>query len=123
MAVFLHGGPGAGCAPTHRRLFDPEKYRVVLFDQRGCGRSEPYGSLKQNTTHDLVEDMEVLRIKLGIDKFILFGGSWGPTLALAYGVAYPDEIVWALFCGESFWAAMRGINWFLYDMGRFSRSL
>ena len=119
MAVFfVHGGPGAGCAPTHRRLFDPEKYRVVLFDQRGGGRSEPYGSLKQNTTHELVEDMEGLRIKLGIDKFILFGGSWGSTLALAYGVAYPDNCLGFVLRGI-FLGSHEEINWFLYDMGRF----
>ncbi len=116
--LFVHGGPGAGCAPTHRRLFDPQKYRAVLFDQRGSGRSEPYASLKQNTTQDLVEDIEALRIKLGIDKFILFGGSWGSTLALAYGVAYPENclgfVLRGIFLGSS-----EEINWFLYDMGRF----
>ncbi len=110
--LFVHGGPGAGCAPTHRRLFDPQKYRAVLFDQRGSGRSEPYASLKQNTTQDLVEDIEALRIKLGIDKFILFGGSWGSTLALAYGVAYPENclgfVLRGIFLGSS-----EEINWFL----------
>lgn len=116
--LFVHGGPGAGCAPTHRRLFDPEIYRAVLFDQRGCGRSEPYASLHQNTTQELVEDIEALRQKLGIEKFILFGGSWGSTLALSYGVAYPEYcsgfVLRGIFLGSA-----EEINWFLYDMGKF----
>ena len=116
--LFVHGGPGAGCAPTHRRLFDPEKYRAVLFDQRGCGRSEPYASLKQNTTQALVEDIEALRVQLGIDKFILFGGSWGSTLSLAYGVAYPENCLGFILRGI-FLGGEQEINWFLYNMGRF----
>ena len=79
--LFLHGGPGAGCAPAHRRLFDPQRYRVILMDQRGCGRSEPFASIQQNTTQDLISDVEALRCYLDIPQFILFGGSWGSTLA------------------------------------------
>ena len=83
-AVFLHGGPGGGCSPTQRRLFDPDKYRVLLFDQRGCGRSTPHASLEANTTWHLVADIERLREMIGVDKWLVFGGSWGSTLALAY---------------------------------------
>jgi proline iminopeptidase len=82
--VFLHGGPGAGCAPFHRQFFDPAVYRVVLFDQRGAGRSTPYASIENNTTWDLVQDIEQLRTHLGIERWMVFGGSWGSTLALAY---------------------------------------
>lgn len=82
--VFLHGGPGSGCTPTMRRFFDPAVYRIVLFDQRGCGRSTPYACLENNTTWHLVADMELLRAHLAIDKWVVFGGSWGSTLALAY---------------------------------------
>ncbi len=88
-AVFLHGGPGAGCAPSHRRLFDPEKYNVLLFDQRGCGRSLPHASLENNTTWHLVEDIEKLRHLMGVEKWLVFGGSWGSTLALAYSERHP----------------------------------
>ncbi len=87
--VFLHGGPGAGCSPTHRRFFDPQHYRAVLFDQRGAGRSTPLGLLTRNTTADLVADIEALRRHLGIQRWIVFGGSWGSTLALAYAQAHP----------------------------------
>ena len=83
-AVFLHGGPGGGVNPTFRRFFDPEAYRIVLFDQRGCGRSTPHASLEENTTWHLVADIEALREKLGIEKWQVFGGSWGSCLALAY---------------------------------------
>ena len=76
-AVFLHGGPGGGCSPEHRRLFDPARYNVLLFDQRGCGRSTPHASLDANTTWDLVEDIERLRTALGIERWVVFGGSWG----------------------------------------------
>ena len=83
-AVFLHGGPGGGGSTTVRRFFNPEKYHVVIFDQRGCGRSKPHGCLEQNTTWDLVEDIETLKNKLGFKKWLVFGGSWGSTLSLAY---------------------------------------
>ena len=83
-AVFLHGGPGAGSAPVHRRFFDPQFYRILVFDQRGCGRSMPLGDLQDNTTAHLVADMEKLRAHLAIPRWLLFGGSWGSTLALAY---------------------------------------
>jgi pimeloyl-ACP methyl ester carboxylesterase len=90
--LFLHGGPGAGSAPVHRRFFDPQFYRIVVFDQRGCGRSMPLGELHDNTTDDLVADMEKLRTHLGVEQWLLFGGSWGSTLALAYGLKYPDRV-------------------------------
>ncbi|WPZ14046.1 prolyl aminopeptidase [Nitratireductor rhodophyticola] len=89
-AVFLHGGPGGGCSPTHRRAFDPEKYDVMLFDQRGCGRSKPHAELEANTTWHLVADIERLRNMMGVDKWQVFGGSWGSTLALAYAETHPE---------------------------------
>ncbi|PLX41743.1 MAG: prolyl aminopeptidase [Hyphomicrobiales bacterium] len=91
-AVFLHGGPGGGTSPTHRRLFDPDKYRIVLFDQRGCGRSTPHAGLEANTTWHLVADMEKLRRQLGIDKWLVLGGSWGSTLALAYAETHTERV-------------------------------
>ena len=90
-AVFLHGGPGAGCAPIHRRFFDPAVYRIVLFDQRGAGRSTPYASIENNTTADLVDDIEQLRRHLGIERWLVFGGSWGSTLALAYAARHAQR--------------------------------
>ena len=90
-AVFLHGGPGAGCSPDHRRLFDPERYNVLLFDQRGCGRSTPHASLEANTTWHLVADIERLREAAGVESWLVFGGSWGSTLALAYAQAHPER--------------------------------
>ena len=90
--VFVHGGPGAGCDARARRFFDPDAYRIVLFDQRGCGRSKPHASLLDNTTWHLVADMEQLRTHLGIDKWQVFGGSWGSTLALAYAETHPDRV-------------------------------
>ncbi len=90
--LFLHGGPGAGIAPAHRRLFDPKRFHVVLFDQRGCGQSRPHASLDDNQTDALIGDIEALRKSLNIDKFVLFGGSWGSTLALAYAIAYPEHV-------------------------------
>jgi proline iminopeptidase len=90
--VFLHGGPGGGCTPTQRRLFDPKEYRILLFDQRGCGRSTPYASLEANTTWHLVADIERLREMIGVDKWMVFGGSWGSTLALAYAQTHPERV-------------------------------
>ena len=91
--VFLHGGPGGGSSPDHRRQFNPDKYKILVFDQRGCGRSTPYASLEANTTWDLVEDIEKLRTKVArVDKWQVFGGSWGSTLALAYGETYPERV-------------------------------
>jgi len=90
--VMLHGGPGAGCSPDHRRQFDPERYDILLFDQRGCGRSIPYASLEANTTWHLVEDIERLRETVGIEKWMVFGGSWGSTLALAYAQTHPGRV-------------------------------
>jgi proline iminopeptidase len=91
-AVFVHGGPGGGCAAWHRRFFDPAAYRIVLFDQRGCGRSTPHACLEDNTTWHLVEDMERLRCELGIERWLVFGGSWGSTLALAYAQTRPEHV-------------------------------
>ncbi|MCF7750145.1 prolyl aminopeptidase [Bacillus subtilis subsp. subtilis] len=89
--VFLHGGPGAGVSPTHRRFFDPARYRIILIDQRGSGRSTPFGELRENTTAHLVADIEAVRAYLGIDRWLVFGGSWGSTLALAYAQAHPER--------------------------------
>lgn len=91
-AVFLHGGPGGGCDLDHRRFFDPSRYDVLLFDQRGCGRSTPVASLKANTTWHLVADIERLRQHLGIDRWLVVGGSWGSTLALAYAETHPERV-------------------------------
>ena len=91
-AVFLHGGPGAGCSPFHRRLFDPTRYDVLLFDQRGCGRSTPHASLEANTTWHLVADIERLREMVGAERWLVFGGSWGSTLALAYSETHPSRV-------------------------------
>jgi proline iminopeptidase len=90
--VFLHGGPGAGVSRDHRRQFDPDKYKILLFDQRGCGRSTPHASLEANTTWHLVEDIEKLREMVGADKWMVFGGSWGSTLSLAYAVTHPERV-------------------------------
>lgn len=90
--LFVHGGPGAGCEPYHRQFFNPSRYRIILFDQRGAGRSTPHASLDGNTTQDLVADMERLRIFLGVERWILFGGSWGSTLSLVYAQTYPERI-------------------------------
>jgi proline iminopeptidase len=91
-AVFLHGGPGGGSSPDHRRQFDPERYNVLVFDQRGCGKSTPYASLEANTTAHLVADIERLREMAGIDKWLVFGGSWGSTLSIAYAQAHPERV-------------------------------
>jgi proline iminopeptidase len=91
-AVYLHGGPGSGCQPDHRRLFDPERFHAVLFDQRGSGRSRPKGRREHNTLAHLIADMEVIRAKFGFEKWMVVGGSWGATLALAYAQAHPDRV-------------------------------
>lgn len=116
--VFLHGGPGAGATPAHRRFFDPEAYRIVIFDQRGAGRSRPLGELAGNTTGHLVSDIERLRAHLGIERWIVFGGSWGSTLALAYAQAFPG-VCHALVLRGIFLCRQREIAWFLYGMRRF----
>lgn len=90
--LFLHGGPGAGTTPTHRRFFDPKRYHIILFDQRGCGKSTPHAELRDNTTGHLVNDIETLRRHLGIKQWLVFGGSWGSTLALAYAEHHPDRV-------------------------------
>src|SRR3954471_23864511 len=91
-AVYLHGGPGSGCQPDHRRLFDPERFHAVLFDQRGAGRSRPKGLRDNNTLPDLIADMEMIREKFGFARWLVAGGSWGATLALAYAQAHPDRV-------------------------------
>ncbi|MDQ3144099.1 MAG: prolyl aminopeptidase [Pseudomonadota bacterium] len=91
-ALFLHGGPGGGCSDDHRRQFDPARYDLLLFDQRGCGRSTPHASLEANTTWHLVDDIEKLRVMAGIDRWLVFGGSWGSTLSLAYAQAHPERV-------------------------------
>lgn len=112
--LFLHGGPGAGCTATHRRFFDPEIYRAILFDQRGAGRSRPHASLEANTTMHLVQDIERIRERLGIDRWVLFGGSWGSTLALVYAEAHPDRVL-AMILRSVFLCRHREIQWFYQD--------
>ncbi|MFD2766211.1 prolyl aminopeptidase [Micromonospora eburnea] len=97
--VFLHGGPGGGLVPAARRFFDPDRYRVVLFDQRGAGRSTPFGELRANTTWHLVADLEAIRARLGIDSWLVFGGSWGVTLGLAYAQTHPDRVTGLILRG------------------------
>ncbi|MBI3053010.1 MAG: prolyl aminopeptidase, partial [Betaproteobacteria bacterium] len=113
--VFLHGGPGAGAAPNHRRFFDPAHYRIVIFDQRGAGRSTPLGELRENTTPHLIDDIERLRKHLGIARWIVFGGSWGSTLALAYGAAHPARCAGFVLRGI-FLCRQSEIDWFLYGL-------
>ncbi len=113
--VFLHGGPGAGASAMHRRFFDPLHYRIIIFDQRGAGRSRPHGDLTDNTTPHLVADMEKLRTYLGIEKWIVFGGSWGSTLALAYAQTHPQRCA-ALVLRGIFLCRKLEIDWFLYGM-------
>jgi len=91
--VFVHGGPGGGGDPVYRRYFDPERYRIVIFDQRGSGQSTPHAELEENTTWHLVDDMERIRTELGIDRWVVFGGSWGSTLSLAYAQKHPDRVI------------------------------
>lgn len=116
--VFVHGGPGAGCAPPYRRFFDPRFWRIVLFDQRGCGRSRPHASVQANTTPALVADMERLRTRLGIEKWVLFGGSWGSTLALAYGQAHPERALAFVLRGVFLFRPAE-VEWFMTGMGTF----
>ncbi len=112
--VFLHGGPGGGCAPWNRRLFDPRRYRVLLFDQRGCGRSTPHADLRDNTTWDLVADIERLRELIGVERWLVFGGSWGSTLALAYAQAHPQRVTGLILRGV-FCATAPEMHWFYQD--------
>ncbi len=112
--LFLHGGPGSGCQPAHRRLFDPARHRAVLFDQRGAGRSRPPGGRHANTTQHLIADIERIRVLLGIDRFLLIGGSWGATLALAYAEAYPAEVA-GIVLRATFLGTRRELEWAFVD--------
>jgi proline iminopeptidase len=116
--VFLHGGPGAGTSPVHRRLFDPAAYRIVLFDQRGCGRSTPHASLEENTTWHLVADIERIREHLQIERWVVFGGSWGSTLALAYAERHPDRVR-ALVLRGIFLLRPHELRWFYQEGASF----
>ena len=113
-AVFLHGGPGGGGSTTVRSFFNPEKYHIVIFDQRGCGRSMPHGCLEQNTTWDLVEDIETLKNKLGFKKWLVFGGSWGSTLSLAYSQTYPKSVSEMILRGI-FMLRKKELDWFYQE--------
>ncbi|MBQ80942.1 MAG: prolyl aminopeptidase, partial [Planctomycetaceae bacterium] len=116
--LFLHGGPGGGCGAKQRRFFDPKYYRIILFDQRGCGKSTPLGETKENTTKDLISDIETIRKHLNIKKWILFGGSWGSSLALAYGVRYPEYLIGLILRGV-FLSREKELDWFLKDVDQF----
>jgi proline iminopeptidase len=116
--LFLHGGPGAGAGSVHRRFFDPGFWRIVIFDQRGAGRSRPLGELADNTTHHLVDDIEALRWHLGIDRWLLFGGSWGSTLALAYAQSHPERVRGCVLRGV-FLGRREEVQWFLYGLGAY----
>jgi len=109
--VFLHGGPGAGVSPYHRRFFDPARYRIVLFDQRGAGKSTPHAELRDNTTWHLVDDIEKIREHFGIERWVVFGGSWGSTLALAYAQAYPERVLGLVLRGI-FLGRQDELRWF-----------
>jgi len=114
--LFLHGGPGGGCSPRHRQFFDPAYYRIVLFDQRGAGRSTPLGEIRDNSTPVLVRDIEKLREHLGIQRWAVFGGSWGSTLALAYGQTHPERVLGFVLRGI-FLGRKREVEWFVNGMG------
>lgn len=114
--LFLHGGPGSGCNEDSRRFFDPNQYRIILFDQRGCGRSTPYGELENNNTQALVQDIETIRNKLNIDRWVVFGGSWGATLALVYAQAFPERVISMILCG-AFLGRKEDKDWFLGSNG------
>lgn len=113
--VFLHGGPGSGASPSHRQFFDPAFYRIVIFDQRGAGRSTPLGELRDNSTPHLIDDMETLRNHLGIERWMVFGGSWGSTLALAYAEYHPQRTM-ALILRGIFLCRPSEIDWFLVGL-------
>src|SRR5690349_20288692 len=113
--VFLHGGPGSGCNPTQRRFFDPQHFRIILLDQRGCNRSKPQGSTEHNTTQYLVQDTDAIRLALGIDRWLVFGGSWGSTLALSYALTFPDRVTGLILRGI-FLSRPSELNWFLGDV-------
>jgi proline iminopeptidase len=112
--VFVHGGPGGGCDAKHRRFFDPARYRIILFDQRGCGRSTPHACLEENTTWHLVEDMERIRERLGVERWMVFGGSWGSTLGLAYAEKHPERVTEMVLRGI-FLLRKREIDWFYQE--------
>lgn len=112
--LFVHGGPGAGCEPYHRRFFDPNVYRIILFDQRGSGHSTPHAELQGNTTQTLVSDMERVREHLGIERWVLFGGSWGSTLALVYAETHPERVLGLILRGI-FLCRPREIRWFYQE--------
>lgn len=113
--LMLHGGPGGGTSPGHRRFFDPEYFRIILFDQRGAGKSSPHGSLTDNTTEHLIADIEKLRAHLSVKRWHIFGGSWGSTLALRYGIAYPERCISFALRGI-FLMTDEEIHWFLYGI-------
>ena len=113
-AIFVHGGPGGGSSSVHRRFWDPAVYRIILFDQRGCGRSRPHAELRNNTTWDLVDDMERIREHLGVDRWQLFGGSWGSTLALAYAQQHPERVTEMVLRGI-FLLRQREIQWYYQE--------
>jgi proline iminopeptidase len=112
--IFLHGGPGGGIVPMYRQYFDPQQYRIVMFDQRGCGQSTPYAELRENTTWDLVSDIEKLREHLNIDRWVVFGGSWGSTLSLAYSQTHPDRCKGLILRGI-FMLRPSEIRWFYQE--------
>ncbi len=116
--IFLHGGPGAGATPQHRRFFDPAFYRIIIFDQRGAGRSQPLGEIIDNTTPLLVADIEQLREFLGVERWLVFGGSWGSTLALAYAESHPERCTGLILRGI-FLCRKSEIDWFLYGLRTF----
>lgn len=113
--LFVHGGPGGGCSPIHRQFFNPNQYRIILFDQRGCGKSRPHACLTNNTTAHLIEDIEKIRQHLKIDKWVLFGGSWGSTLSLLYAQSYPER-VYGLILRGIFLCRDQDLQWF-YQQG------
>ncbi len=112
--VLLHGGPGGGCPPFYRQYFDPEKWRLIMFDQRGCGQSKPHAELQENTTWDLVNDIEKLREHLSIEQWVVFGGSWGSTLSLAYSQTHPDRCKGLILRGI-FMLRQKEIRWFYQE--------
>lgn len=112
--IFLHGGPGGGCGPDHRRYFDPELYRIILFDQRGAGRSTPHAELKDNTTQHLVEDIETIRKFLKVKQWMVFGGSWGSTLALVYAQTHPESVLGLIIRGV-FLGRDQDLRWFFQE--------